>query len=73
MDRNIDRFSYTNASQTIKPKDNIVCRQCIYRRKDTLDGYKRAICAKYSGKNGNSFKPKSILFGNDGCIHFKEE
>ena len=55
------------------PKDNIICKKCIYRCKDFEDGYKKAMCEKYPWTNETNMKPISVSFENANCKYYKED
>lgn len=44
------------------------CKNCVYRNKDTKDGYRKGICDKY-----DFFKPVDVLDGSEKCDKFEED
>lgn len=68
-DKNANRFIIEDESAMLSPKDNILCKNCIFRSKEFYDGFKNSRCEKYV----NESKPLDILFNNGLCKYYKED
>lgn len=66
MERDNSRFIINSKGSCIKPNDEIVCKNCIFRDTTSDIGYKKGICKKYKNK------PLEILFKNQHCIFYKK-
>lgn len=61
------------------PADDIVCKDCVFRKLDLKDengnvivkGYKNGYCEVYDKKT--SGKPNEILFNNANCKYYMKE
>lgn len=60
------------------PKDDIICKTCIFRKPDLKEGkkvivkgYKNAYCEIY--KPDISGKPNGILFNGEDCKYYRKE
>lgn len=61
------------------PADDIICKECEYRKRDLKDengnvivkGYKNGYCEVYKPMLGG--KPNEILFNNARCKYFRKE
>ena len=67
MEKVDSRLNVTSAGAYVKPKDDILCKKCVYRDNGNFDWYKKAICKKYD------HKPLGILYDNASCEYFKED
>lgn len=65
--------------QTADP-EQIVCRDCIYRDRDTMTigeklvqtGVMRGTCLIFDGKSGN-WKPTAVTLDNKACLFYEKE
>lgn len=62
----------------ILPPDNIVCKDCAFRKGDVkrggkvvVHGYKNAYCEIYDNTIGG--KPNEILFNNAKCKYYMKD
>jgi len=60
--------------------NKMVCRDCIYRERDTMKiegkliqtGIMRGTCLIFDGKNGN-LKPNNVYFRNEHCPFYEKD
>lgn len=77
----IAEFNYAadrinNDFHPVLPDDDIICRDCEYRKPDlviegraVIKGYKNGRCYIYDTKS----KPSGILFRHEDCEHYEKD
>lgn len=57
------------------PSEDIMCKRCKFRSKDTPDAYTFCDCKKYPDKQSDhsDMKPTSIIFKGKPCKFYEEE
>lgn len=50
-------------------RNDCICKDCIYRNKTGIVGWKKANCEKYN----KEYKPKDISLGNLKCKFYKKD
>ncbi|NLW71168.1 MAG: hypothetical protein GX061_08825 [Eubacteriaceae bacterium] len=79
MNENYARKRIEEDFDPVLPDDNIICRDCMFRKEDLtgengniiIAGYKKAHCDIYTSDTRN--KPIGILFKNRNCEYYEKE
>lgn len=76
MEKNYAKDRIENDIGFSLPDDDIVCKTCIFRKPDFVEGervvvpgYKNGYCAIYD----DDLKPTGILFRHEDCDYFEKE
>lgn len=72
---------FTPITGQFPDKEKIRCANCRYRDKEIVDflgkkyaaGVTRDTCEKFTGGEGNGFKPHGVLFENTDCPMYEKE